>query len=107
MLVTALEALAGVAQHGRSRGQHRPALGRPVLKAAGQDDCDRHLRVPLFERSVARAGRTHDIGNRPSLTARKHTRGGAAGRSITSPLSQCLLQSDSNFCQEPTSSAVL
>jgi hypothetical protein len=52
VFVTALVAVAQVAEHQPAGCHDTLALGRPVLKRTGQDHRYRELFVPFFERTI-------------------------------------------------------
>jgi hypothetical protein len=107
VIVTALVALAGVAEHQRP-GRHQPAAERrPVLEAPRDHDGDRVTVVPLFEGAIARTGGADDIGDGPAVATREDPRRSLPRRSARRAIRQRLFELHRNFRQDPVSCRVL
>jgi hypothetical protein len=107
VLVSALEALAAIAEHERTRHQESLASRGPQLKRPGNDDGDGIGPMLLFESAIVRTGRADNISNAPTLTMREHARTRRACRAGDGPLPQRVLEFDRNFRQDQRSTRVL
>ena len=102
MVMPALETLAGVAEQQGAGSHQLAACCGSVLKAARRYDGDGDVRVPLFERAVARSGGADDVGDRPAIALREAPRRGFTGSAMQCAPRQSPLQFDRNFCQDPS-----
>src|SRR5262249_14947723 len=107
MLVSALEALALVAEQQRTGRHQSAAERRSVVKAAGHDNREVEPRVAFLERTILRTGRAHDVGDRPTLAAGDEAWAGASGCPVRPAFCQRALQFDRNFRQDRVSARVL
>src|SRR5207248_587109 len=89
VFVPATEAVTRVAEEQRTRRHQLGACRCAVLKSAAHDDGDRGAGILFLKRSIARAGRAHQVGYRPPVTGCSPARRWNA-----------LLRFDRNFCQE-------
>src|SRR2546430_5731008 len=101
--MTAFKALAGVTEQERTRGHQGTAERRAVLEAAGHDDPDRYLRMPLFERAVHRAERADHVLHRPPVAPGQEPTGRPPGGAARGPPGQRPVQLDRNFSQDEDS----
>jgi hypothetical protein len=107
MFVPALETLSLIAEHQRPGSHQDMASSRTVLKAAGKHDRDAVASMPFLVGVIGWATRADDVCDGPAAASCDDPRHGPAALTVVSAAAQCLFESDSNFCQEPTSRCVL
>jgi hypothetical protein len=81
MLMTAFEASSRIAEHEGTRHEGCPTIRSPVLKSAPCDGGHAYQIVLLFERLVARTGRTGNVLDPPAWARRQQMH--AQGHDIT------------------------
>lgn len=100
VIVTALEGVACIAEHHRTRRECTRACARPVLKASGYDKGNRRLGVLFLEGTIRGSARTHDVGNRPAAARGQRMGHRASGRTGCTARGQRVVNDRSNFRQD-------